>query len=262
MRDVDFSIVIPTYNNLPLFQNALKSVRNQEGVDIEIIVVDDSNSNEIEVYVQSLNDQRIIYRHNNPSLGAVPNWNFGLSLVHGKHVILLHHDEAFIDKCHLKKILIRFAEGYKIVISNIEIIKGNDYVEHGNYNSILKRIFILFPTLLFIANLIGPCACVAFKKDEMLPFDERLHWLVDVEWYYRILSHNKRIYLPKLFIRSQHGHADQISQSINIRKFDLEDYSILKTKYKSRYALIICLLLEKMLGSSSCIKRSLKKIFK
>ena len=45
------SIVLPTYNNLTLFKQALQGIRIQKDVRYELIVVDDSSNNEIENYV-------------------------------------------------------------------------------------------------------------------------------------------------------------------------------------------------------------------
>ena len=261
MADIDFSIIIPAYNDSCLFQQALDSVRRQKDVNVEIIIVDDSDkNNDIERLVHDLHDKRIFYEHHSPSLGAVPNWNRGLSLCHGQHIVLVHHDESFVSDNHLKTILHGFERGFDVVVSNIEIHKGNT-IEHGNFPSLLKRFFITTPSLLFIANIIGPCACVALKRKGIVPFDEHLHWLVDIEWYYRLFQTSKTLYLPQLFVQSLHGHSNQISQTINIRHHDQEDSSYLKKKYRSKPFLLLCLHL-KDLTQVSGVKKILKKVFK
>ena len=56
---VDFSIVIPAYNNLSLLQRALDSAWQQQGVEFEVIVTDDSTTTDIAQYVATLGDRRL-----------------------------------------------------------------------------------------------------------------------------------------------------------------------------------------------------------
>ena len=162
------SIVLPTYNNLTLFKQALQGIRIQKDVRYELIVVDDSSNNEIENYVSG--KKNIKYYHNTPSLGAVRNWNFGLSLAQGEMVILHHHDEFFVDEYHLSKIANALVS-YDVVISNIKVNRGGGY-NILNIPSWLKRLTIKMPSLLMINDMIGPCACVAFNRDVTEKFDD------------------------------------------------------------------------------------------
>jgi len=45
-----------------------------------------------------------------------------------------------------------------------------------------------FPSYLFRRNLVGPCACLIFKKDLKILFDDRLMWYVDVEFYQKVFK--------------------------------------------------------------------------
>ena len=56
------SIILPTYNNLTLFKQALQGIQIQKGVRYEVIVVDDSSNNEIENYVRGINNIIITLR--------------------------------------------------------------------------------------------------------------------------------------------------------------------------------------------------------
>ena len=56
---ITFSIIIPTYNQLPLLKRALESVLHQQGADYEVIVTDDSGNEEIAIYIQSIDNQTI-----------------------------------------------------------------------------------------------------------------------------------------------------------------------------------------------------------
>lgn len=211
-----FSIVIPAYNNLPLLRRALESVRCQRDVTLEVIITDDSDQNaDIQQYIATLHDSRISYHHNTPSLGAVPNWNSGLSKAQGDYVILMHHDEAMSTDDYLRQLQQQLQQGCDVVISNVEV-SINEAIKRSHFTAAMKQYFLRHPSLLFLANAVGPCSCVAFRRHLAQPFDERLHWFVDVEWYYRLFKDRHIVYDKHLVMKSIHGHEGQISQKLDV----------------------------------------------
>ena len=229
MYNLDFSIIIPTYNNLDLFKRAVDSVLMQKNISYEIIVVDDSTNNYIESHVKKTNQPPVRYYHNQPSKGAVANWNFGLSLAKGKYVEILHHDEALANEYILWKVK-----------------------KH------LYTFFIKHPILLFLSNLLGPCACVFIENYKIDHFDEKLHWLVDVDWYYRIFKNRKISMLaPNLVIASIHGHKGQITKSLDIQTEVSKDTQIIVSKYHCFF--INILLKTNKLLNKSLVKKIIKK---
>lgn len=232
MQNFDFTIVLPAYNDQQLFCRTLESVRCQKDVSLEIIIMDDSDKNDdIERYVVSLCDERIVYHHNVPSLGAVPNWNRGLSLARGRNVMIIHHDEALVSDTFLKRVEEKLCKN-DIVVANIEVHRVDGKV-YGLYPKLVKKLFIACPSLFFAINAIGPCAVVAMRRETMLMFDTRTRWFVDVEWYYRIMKHRKVMYMPSAVIASCHGHKGQISNNIDQMAEAKHDVRILADKYAS-----------------------------
>lgn len=230
MQPVDFSIVIPAYNNLSLLQQALSSVKRQKDVSMQIIIVDDSNqNNEIEQYVCSMDDPDILYRHNRPSLGAVSNWNSGLRLATGEYVVLIHHDEEFVGCNYLKTVKAAF-DNADVVVSNIMICNELGHT-HGLYAPWFKKMTLRFPPSLFCINAIGPCAVCAFKRNVLTEFDESIHWFVDVEWYYRLINGRRISYNSSTCVVSHHGHQEQITNTIDITSEAKKDATILYRKY-------------------------------
>lgn len=252
------SCIIPTYNNLELFKRALNSILKQEDIEKEIIVVDDSTSSEIEDYCRNLGNG-IVYRHNIPSLGAVKNWNYGLSLATGDSLLLIHHDEELKSPDCLRKIEETFKKGYDVIVSNIEVHKPNS-IRKGLCPDCVKKLFIAFPQLLFIRNFIGPCACVAFKKEKKELFDENLKWLVDIEWYYRLLRNSKSKMLTNNWVISNHGHAGQITLNLNVKAQAMEDRTYLRQKYSRNIAIRFCLSISNIFKCKT-VKSLLKAIF-
>lgn len=232
MQNLDFSIVLPAYNDQQLFSRTLESVRSQKDVSLEIIIMDDSDKNDdIERYVASLGDERIAYHHNVPSLGAVPNWNSGLALANGRNVMLIHHDEALVSDTFLKRVGERLCKK-DIVVANIEVHRADGKV-YGLYPKWFKKLMIACPSLFFAINAIGPCAVVAMRREAMQMFDTRTRWFVDVEWYYRIMKHRNVEYMPSVVVASCHGHKGQISNNIDQMVEAKHDARMLCDKYGS-----------------------------
>lgn len=226
------SVVIPTYNNLALCQQAVASVLKQRGCEYEVIVVDDSTERGIEEYISGLQSDRIRYFHNDTPLGAVPNWNRGLRLASGEAVVLLHHDEAFESDQHLATIEQMLKDSDAVVCAK-RVMLG-DRQKRERYPAWLKRYLMQRRTPVLGMNYIGPSACVAVRRELAEEFDERLRWLVDVEWYYRMLSKARRVdYAEGVRVISSHGSAGQITGSIDIVAVLREDKAVIKEKYRS-----------------------------
>lgn len=225
-----FSIVIPAYNNLPLLQRALSSALQQQGVQLEVIVTDDSTMPDIEQYMTTVSDPRLRYVHNQPSLGAVSNWNSGLRMATGEYIILMHHDEALTGTDHLLRLQQHLDAGAEVVVTNFQVTI-NGRTKLCRYGPWFKRLVLRHPSVLFLVNVIGPCACVAFRRSLYTPFCDDLRWLVDVEWYYRLLLRRRVIYDPTILIHSIYGHKGQITLNIDIMQTFRSDRAILLRRH-------------------------------
>lgn len=271
-----FSVVIPTYNNAELFQGAIESVLKQKGINIEIIVTDDSKTDVIEVIVHSIaesllkeannngssssNQKTIHYTRSRNSKGAVDNWNRGLSFARGNYILLLHHDERLKETDYLLQIS-KLLDHYQTTVANVAI-STSDNTHYKLAPRWLKWLFVRCPSLLFISNLIGPCACVAFRREILDSFDTRLHWLVDVDWYYSLLAGNTRTYVPKCNIISIHGHSDQLTEQLDVQYEEAHDIAVLRVKYAKKQCILCCLWLYKSILHNKGIKTLLKKFIR
>ncbi|MBR4730481.1 MAG: glycosyltransferase family 2 protein [Prevotella sp.] len=224
-----FTIVIPAYNQLSLLRRALESVLRQEGTDYDIIISDDSSDDKIERYVQQLGNRDIHYVRHQQGKRAAYNWNDGLQMATGQYLILMHHDEEMAGSDYLKCVQQQMEQGADITISTV-CVNGQKKRQHGN--RWLKEYVCNHPALLFLLNVIGPCACLTFRRELLQTFNTDLIWLVDVEWYYRMLNGRKPVCIHTLTIHSHHGHESQISQTINMKEAFLSDKVILSHVYQ------------------------------
>ncbi len=89
-----FTVVMPIYNTAQYVQEALRSVLEQEGADLDIIVVDDGSTDGSPDIVRSFNDPRIrlvMQEH----LGVTPARNQGLALARGEFYTQCDADDLF-----------------------------------------------------------------------------------------------------------------------------------------------------------------------
>ena len=222
---ITFSIIIPTYNQLPLLKRALESVLHQQGADYEVIVTDDSNNEDILTHIQSTDNQLIKYFHHKSTGRAADNWNFGLSKAEGQYVIVMHHDEAMSSSNHLSMMAQALSDA-DVAIADVEVMTGGKQSSRW-LSHLTRKLCCKHPEWLFLQNAIGPTACIAFKRDQLQPFNPDLKWLVDIEWYYRLLK-GKRVSICKSCkIQSTHGHAGQISQQLDIMQAFSQDKAII-----------------------------------
>ena len=242
----DFTIIIPTYNNLELAEKAIHSVISQKDVTCKIVVTDDSTDNKIEDLCEDIKVDNLFYYHNIPSFGAVKNWNAGLKYVDSHYTIVMHHDEFMKDAFYLKQIKDSFNLGYDVIVSNVEVFIGQKKkIRH--FTRFMKKFFIYHPILLFLSNAIGPCACIAIESKLVCKFNENLHWLVDVDWYYKNIVNRKVKYINNIYITSTFGHKGQITCNMNVPLTLKEDARIISQIHNNRFIIKLLLSINKMI---------------
>jgi glycosyltransferase involved in cell wall biosynthesis len=217
------SICIPTYNQATLLKKVLKSIVEQTFTDYELIISDDTLDNSIEVVLNEFNfGTQLNYIHHTPSLGSPANWNYALKQAKGEYIKIVHHDDYFINPdslaqfVHLLDSNPRASFGFsatKIDLLQLNMIKYH-HCSVKHFNLIKNN-----PEALFFSNVIGaPSATIIRNKFNIL-FDEQLKWLVDVDWYIRIIKQNNNLaYSSKPLICTIHGAEGQTTQEVITEK--------------------------------------------
>ncbi len=93
------SVCIPTYNRLKTLQEAVSSCMNQTHLPDEIIISDDSSSDDTEKWVSELSDRsttNIRYFRNRPALKQAANVNQLFKYAKNELLILLHDDDLLM----------------------------------------------------------------------------------------------------------------------------------------------------------------------
>lgn len=211
------SICIPTYNQVDKLEILLDSIRIQTFRDFEVIVSDDSSTDDVQLLVAQYEDLQIRYYRNSPAKGSPENWNYAISLATCEWIKLMHHDDYFVYQDSLSEYL-RHIEKCGSAVDFVFSATLLSYADSGIKSEYLINPNILKnldkqPAILFERNLIGAPSVCMYKRNLSLSFDKSLIWLVDVEFYSRILLKYSFSYIDKTLV-STFVSSEQLSQRL------------------------------------------------
>lgn len=193
------SICIPTYNNASSLKRCLDSIIIQDFRDFDVIITDDSNTDDVENFIKSYDFKHVKcqYFRNYPALRSPQNWNSSIKRAEGEYIKLLHHDDWFTYPNSLK-IFVDLLNENKIatigVVSsrNIKLVDNSiiniNTPSHSWINRMQKK-----PLELICGNFIGAPSAVIHKNGLDIFYDENLKWFVDVEFYTNLLENENNI---------------------------------------------------------------------
>lgn len=190
------SICIPAYKQVEFLRETLRSVEIQDFTDYEIIVTDDSpDSGVLDLLNEFSFGDKLRYVHNSPALGSPLNWNAAVALARGEYVKILHHDDHFIRLDSLRLFV-------KLLDENPDADFGFSATLVNHVDSGFTRIHCTTerqlgdlradPASLFIGNCIGAPSATISRRSANLDYDDRMKWLVDIDYYFRMLVQNRK----------------------------------------------------------------------
>jgi glycosyltransferase involved in cell wall biosynthesis len=107
---VDFSVVIPTFRRPRELRESIASALGQQGVTVEVCVVDDSPEGSAAAVVSELADSRVTYVKNPLPTGGIPSVvrNLGWPLAQGVFLHFLDDDDIVVQG-HYAAVMAAFA---------------------------------------------------------------------------------------------------------------------------------------------------------
>lgn len=218
------SICIPVYKHLDLFQRCLYSILEQSFQDYEIIVTDDSPTDEFSSI--SVIDKRIVYLKNEKPLGSPGNWNKAISLARGEYIKIMHQDDWFSSP----NALLLFVQALdnnpnvQFAFSGCCDIGENIFIERYISNKTINRIKNN-PEILYFGNLIGAPSVTIFRNGFEFYFDENLIWLVDLEFYIRFLTLNPNLTVcSELLVNIGISESQITNKCISDKRLVIKEY--------------------------------------
>ena len=230
------SICIPCYNQVKYLRKTIESVLEQDYLNYEIIVSDDSSTDEVKNLVGELNavvGNKIRYYRNAPGLGSPENWNHCIRLSSFDWIKFIHHDDWFNEPKALSKFMDSATAGNDFVFSasvskNISANTLQNHYPPLDFINHLKA----DPSILFTGNLIGPPSSVLFNKRKQISFDTRMKWLVDIDFYltYLLSTEYHFSYLGEPLITSVSYAEHNVTNQCNNAETELYEYFLLYSK--------------------------------
>lgn len=99
MPAIDVSVVVATYRRERLLLEAIRSARSQQGVEVEVVVVDDSPEGSARDAVRSMEDPRVRYMHRTAPSGGRPGAvrNDGVAATKASLIHFLDDDDRLFE---------------------------------------------------------------------------------------------------------------------------------------------------------------------
>ena len=204
------SIIIPTYDRARWLKKSIESVLNQTYQDFELIIVDDSSTDNTPEVVKSFKDKRVRYfqqtkRFPIKSQGAAAARNIGIKKSRGKF-IAFNDDDDLWRKRKLEKQITAFekaGEKTGLVYSKIVRIKGKEKFFIPKEKNVKKEGDVHRD--LFLENWIVTLPSALVKKEvfeKIGLFDENFPRYQDWELWLRVSKDYDFKYLPEVLVDS------------------------------------------------------------
>lgn len=231
---MEISVVIPTYNRANTIVRAIESVQKQSYPVSEIIIVDDASTDNTEIVVKNINDERIKYYKQKVNKGAGASRNYGVSMA--SHAIIAFHDSDDVwrsDKIRKQVSYYEEHPEYRLVYSAyVRHFSSSDLVvpdmneagvklEGDVLTDILYKNSVGTPTILMEKNL--------FEK--IGGFDESLRCLEDWDMVIRAARQSEFGFVPDVLV-----DADYLDNGVTSNQ---EEYyksrCVMMQKYRNEY---------------------------
>jgi glycosyltransferase involved in cell wall biosynthesis len=166
------SVCLTTYNGSKYIKEQIESILVQINFNDELIISDDSSTDDTVDIIKSINDHRIRLYEKMTFKHYTPNFEFAISKAKGDFIFLSDQDDIWLP--NKVEVMIRNLHFYDLVVSDCYVVDKNlRIINESFYNGNLKRNG-------FIRNLIHNhfLGCtIAFKKkltNFILPFPKKI----------------------------------------------------------------------------------------
>jgi glycosyltransferase involved in cell wall biosynthesis len=198
------SVIVPTYQRAHVLPGAIRSILGQEGVALELIIIDDGSTDETAGVVARFDDPRVRYVRFERNRGIGAARHAGVSEAQGEIVAFLDSDDLW-KPGKLARLTSAFERHHAVDVAfsdyeNINHLKGTR--ERGFQQTAsafrLLRVAALepgwwtietgIPEALLRANFIGTCSIVALRRqvfERSGNFLPELHGPEDLEMWWR-----------------------------------------------------------------------------
>jgi glycosyltransferase involved in cell wall biosynthesis len=211
------SICIPAFSQVEPLRRTLQSILQQDFHDYEIIVTDDSPDGSVARLVQSMDfDGRMRFFRNTVTLGAPENWNEAVRRATGDYIKILHHDDYLSRSDSLRRYVQALDEradvDFAFSASRGENVATNECWDHRASPETLRELQKDPAATLFCGNIVGSPSATIYRRSVPVDFDNKMKWLVDVDFYIRVLGRKPLLtYIPEPLVTISASAAYQVT---------------------------------------------------
>lgn len=132
---IKLSFCIPVYNQIEMVKKCIESIIQYKGNDIEVIINDDCSSENIQILIERLGDDRIHYYRNEQNLGHDLNIIASFQKARGEFVFLLRTRDLMLSQA-IPDIIstINTKEGISYITGSAVDEKGNHVIDYKRNN--------------------------------------------------------------------------------------------------------------------------------
>ncbi|CAN7290606.1 glycosyltransferase family 2 protein [Rhizobium sp. LjRoot254] len=191
------SVVVPCYNRIVKLRRAIESVLHQTETNVEVIVVDDGSTEDVQGALAAIQDSRLRFVRFEENGGAAKARNRGMAEARGRFLALLDSDDWWLPKkleMQLKMVADRPTSDTNWLVYNKIVIRTlwgdfpNPLRGFDPDRDDLAYYFVVERNYMQTSGLLAPLAL--FKK---YPFDEHLKRHQDFDLLLRMRADNVRL---------------------------------------------------------------------
>ena len=197
----EVTIVIPTHNRWPLLSSAaLPSALEQEGVDLEVVVVDDGSTDGTADRLEQLREPRLrVVRHERARRVAAAR-NSGIGAALGTWLAFLDDDDLWAPDKLRRQLDVAHAEQASLVYSAVVALDGGWRTLHATWPDVPDRLH----ERLLVSNVIPAGSSNVLVRADVIRaaggFDERLTYTEDWDLWLRISDGIRPAVVPEIHV--------------------------------------------------------------
>ncbi len=146
------SIIMPCYNSEKFIVESINSVLSQSYKFFELIIINDSSTDNSVSLISSYNDSRIVLINSDKNEGVASARNKGISIAKGDYIAFLDSDDIWMPN-KLEKQIELLNKNWDVICSNYSTFNINGLINTRHSPKIIKYRDMLHSC--FIGNLTG-----------------------------------------------------------------------------------------------------------
>ncbi len=223
MAKINISVCLASYNGGKYIKEQLFSILDQIGENDELIISDDSSTDNTIEIIKNLNDKRIVLIEKQQFKNPIYNFENALNYCKGEYIFLSDQDDKWDD--NKLEVTLKYLKNYDLIVSDCHVVNekcdvifDSFFALNGSKKGLLKNI---------VKNSYLGC-CMAFRRRVLikaLPFPSSLPmhdwWLGLIgEMYFKTHFAPEKLIFYRRHQTNASSTSDKSSNNI-FKKFNL-----------------------------------------